>query len=311
MRCDKRLVRTKWNWALAAWAAVIAFGVQGHAFAFSFDDIKYWVGSGNNRAAFAIDWQDGSTQPASLVWGYRWNGTATGAQMLSAIVADDRRLFAKVGGTVPNPAAVYGFGYDANNNGQFGIDDGTVFDSQGFVITDPADLATATDAGDYYAEGWFTGFWHYGVASSNPYGSGQWSDSQVGMSSRQLTDGAWDSWAFTTTYNFAAFAQNPVAVPSPYVPGDFDHDGHVTASDYNVWRASFGSTTQLNADGNGNQIVDAADYVVWRQELSVASGQSAISSHLATVPEPIFTAIGIQMVVTGWGFLRRRRLPGE
>lgn len=294
------------NRLLLSCAVLFVFVAADRAFAFSFDDISYWVGSGSNRAAIAIDWQDGSNQPAALVWGYRWNGTATGAQMLSAVVASDPRLFAKLGGTAANPSSVYGLGYDANNNGQFGIDDGTMFDSQGFASTDPADLAMASDAGDYYAEGWFTGFWHYGIASSNPYGSGQWSDSQMGMSSRQLADGAWDSWTFTPSFNFSAFATNPLAAPSPYVPGDFDHDGHVTASDYDVWRASFGSTTQLDADANGNHIVDAADYVLWRQQLSVANGQSALSSASDTVPEPITAFSVFQMAALLRGFIRRR-----
>jgi hypothetical protein len=288
---DFQALRRVTTWLGSFCAFALALAAHGQAFAFSFDDITYWVGSGANRAAIAIDWQDSSNQPPALVWGYRWNGSATGAQMLSAIVANDPRLFAKLGGTPASPSSVYGLGYDANHNGQFGIDDGTVFDSQGFAFTDPADLATPTDSGDYYAEGWFTGFWHYGVASNNPYSGGQWSDSQVGMSSRQLADGAWDSWTFTPSFNFAAFATNPVAATSPYVLGDFDHDGQVTASDYNVWRASFGSTTQLDADANGNHVVDAADYVVWRQQLSIANGQVVVPLSSFTVPEPCALAM--------------------
>src|SRR4029078_4101914 len=117
---------------------------------FSFDDIKYWVGSGSNRAARAIDWSDGSSQPPALVWGFRWDGAATGAKMLSAIVADDPWLFAKVGGTPPNPSAVYGLGYDANHDGAFAIDDGTSFDSSGIAYSPPADLAVSADPADYY-----------------------------------------------------------------------------------------------------------------------------------------------------------------
>jgi hypothetical protein len=285
MRCEQRATRSEGTWALAIWVVAVVFAVQGRAFAFSIEDITYWVGSGTNRAALAIDWQQGSTQPASLVWGYRWNGTATGAQMLSAIVADDPRLFAKLGGTAASPVAAYGLGYDANYNGQFGIDDDTVFDSQGFAFTDPADLAMPTDAGDYFAEGWFTGLWHYGNAVSDPYAGGQWISGQSGMASRQLTDGAWDSWAFTSPINFTTYADNPVAAPSPYSPGDFDHDGYITMTDYNVWRASFGSTTQLSADANGSHVVDTADYVVWRQQLSKANGQLAIATG-SNVPEP-------------------------
>src|SRR5436190_24241983 len=65
--------------------------VQAHSFAFT--DIQYWVGSGTNQAALVIDWN----LPAgnqTLVWGYRWDGTATGGQMLNAIVNADARLYA-------------------------------------------------------------------------------------------------------------------------------------------------------------------------------------------------------------------------
>ncbi len=256
---------------------------SANATPFSFDDIKYWVGSGTNRAAIAIDWTDTSTQPPALVWGYRWDGVKHGSDMLTAIVADDSRLFAKLGGT-PTNRAVYGLGYDANNNGQFGIDDDTQFDSQGFALTDPSDGAVATDSGDYYSEGWFGGFWHYGVATVDPYNGGSWSDTIVGASSRTLVDGAWDSWTFSPTFNFTSFAVNPVAADPPYPPGDFDHDGHVTAADYAVWRSNFGSTSELAADASGNSVVDAADYVIWRRNFSAAGSGSALLSN--NVPEP-------------------------
>lgn len=252
--------------------------------AFTFDDIEFWVGSGANRAAIAIDWSDQSANPPALVWGYRWDGTAHGRDMLRAVVAADDRLFAKIGGSVANPVALYGLGYDANDDSEFALDD-TSFDADGFAVTAPADGATSVDAADHYAEGWFTGFWHYGVPvvdNSNPYDGGQWRDIAVGMASRTLVDGTWDSWTFTPTFSFASFAVNPQAAPSPYPPGDFDRDGEVTAEDYAVWKSAFGSTTELAADANKNNIVDAADYAVWRDRF--ATGAAAKSS--TVVPEP-------------------------
>ena len=106
-------------------------------------------------------------------------------------------------------------------------------------------------------------------------------------------------------------ALQPVRGPSAWKAGDFDHDGHVTASDYNVWRASFGSTTQLDADGNGDHIVDAADYVLWRQQLSIVNGQAAISSRSMNVPEPLSTFIGLQITALLWGYSRPRRSTKE
>jgi hypothetical protein len=254
---------------------------------FTFDDIQFWVGSGSNRAALAIDWGDDSTQPSALVWGYRWNGTAHGSDMLTSIVAADPGLFAKLGTSSTN-RAVYGLGYDANRNGEFGIDDDTVFDSQGFAFTDPADLAVATDSGDYYAEGWFTGFWHYGIAANNPYDGGSWSDIASGMSGRTLADGAWDSWTFSPTFNFGSFAKNPVAAPSPFAPGDFNRDGNIDAADYSAWRTTFGSTTEPAPDGNRNAIVDAADYVIWRKASAGLGATSGLSSTGAPEPSTIW-----------------------
>ena len=66
--------------------------------------------------------------------------------------------------------------------------------------------------------------------------------------------------------------------------GDFNGDGMVDASDYDVWRNAFGSASQLDADGNGDGVVDAADYVVWRKNLEfVARPRSGTS---AAIPEP-------------------------
>ena len=64
-------------------------------------------------------------------------------------------------------------------------------------------------------------------------------------------------------------------------PGDYNADGVVDADDYGEWRKTFGSQTQLWADGNGNGRVDAADYVVWRNGSTAAGIGSSVG-----VPEP-------------------------
>ena len=45
---------------------------------FTFEDIEYWVGSGANRAALVIDWDDNSIETPALAWGFCWDGTAHG-----------------------------------------------------------------------------------------------------------------------------------------------------------------------------------------------------------------------------------------
>ncbi|HEY2414047.1 MAG TPA: hypothetical protein VGI40_17505 [Pirellulaceae bacterium] len=68
--------------------------------------------------------------------------------------------------------------------------------------------------------------------------------------------------------------------------GDFNGDGIVDVNDYNVWRASFGSSTIIHgsgADGNFDGAINAADYIVWRNSMSGGGGAGAIAK---AVPEP-------------------------
>ena len=49
------------------------------------------------------------------------------------------------------------------------------------------------------------------------------------------------------------------------LPGDFNQDGVVDAADYVLWRDTKGQTgLGLPADGNGDQVVDQNDYNLWR-----------------------------------------------
>ncbi len=187
----------------------------------SFDDIEFWVGSGANRAAVAIDWGPGTNTPPALVWGYRWDGAASGADMFQAVVSADKRLFTKIQ-NYSWGTAIYGIGYDYNANGSFALDDGTSFGASGIaVVTASSDGSKAVEAGDLYQEGWFTGTWNYGVAAqdtagnpTNPFAGGAWSGSSSGAAARQLSNDDWDSWAFTPGFDSGVFASNPIAASS-------------------------------------------------------------------------------------------------
>jgi hypothetical protein len=284
---------------------------------FTFDDVEFWIGSGANRAALAIDWFEDDVNLPALVWGYRWDGTATGRDMLSAIAAADPRLFIKLGNSAANPVRLYGLGYDFDHDKEFGACsefECTEFDDDGFAYSGEIFIsATASDIDDLYREGWATGtgFWHYSIPESpgtNPYDDGSWSDIQVGMVTRTLTDGDWDSWAFqlSTTPPFSSNAENPMAAPSPYSPGDFDRDGQVTAADYDAWKSAFGSTDPA-ADGNRDGVVDAADYTIWRDQFAGRSGASS-GFMLFSVPEPS-TLVGmlITVFVLSWNRPSRKK----
>jgi len=67
--------------------------------------------------------------------------------------------------------------------------------------------------------------------------------------------------------------------------GDYDRDGDVDMDDYLVWKNDFGSTINLNADGNRDSIVGAADYTVWRDHLGTNTIGGSGSAATA-VPEP-------------------------
>lgn len=266
-----------------------------------FEAIDFWVGEGNNRAALAIDWHGADPTDHAILWGYRWDGAATGAEMLLDIVSADPRLYAKFNDNTSGLGlGVYGFGYDLNGDGEFALDDQTVFDSVGVAISGPADGAQAIGP-DRYREGWEDGYWHYGVRSNDE----AWASSQAGMSSRQLADGDWDSHAFAVTLNYDEFATNLVAAPAPHSPGDFNADGLVNAADYTIWRDENGQTVEIagaGADADRSHQVDRFDYAVWRTHYGLPFSASN------AVPEPTACALTLCVSLTLFFTPRKRAL---
>lgn len=171
---------------LAALAMLSVTRVQAE---FDLDDIRFWVGHGTNRAALVLDWNDG-VDPVSLAWGYRWNGSATGRDMFDSVVAADPRLVLFLYRLNALGEAVYGVGFDLDN-------DGSEFHPGSAGPT--SETGYADDAGDHYAEGWYSQHWHYFNAAGSPYSGSAWSDTGGGFETRQLIDGAWDGWRPNTS----------------------------------------------------------------------------------------------------------------
>ncbi len=101
-----------------------------------------------------------------------------------------------------------------------------------------------------------------------------------------------------------------LVIPAPKIhPGDYNDDGVVDASDYVVWRNTLGTTgltLGTGADGNGNGEIDAGDHLVWREHFGELAGGSVA---LATVPEPHSAiALGLFAGLAAW--LRRNRGVG-
>src|SRR4029079_13967508 len=101
-------------------------------------------------------------------------------------------------------------------------------------------------------------------------------------------------------------------IPAAPVPGDFDADHVVTINDYNTWKLAYGTTVTAfsGADGNGDGMVNAADYTVWRNHMPIAGmGQAsnvdeAQFGETLAVPEPT----ALVLMLPAFMLLRRRRL---
>lgn len=69
------------------------------------------------------------------------------------------------------------------------------------------------------------------------------------------------------------------------IPGDFNGDGNVDVSDYQKWRDTFGSTTELDADGKFDGVVNLADYTIWRDNQQ-QSPAASLADFTHAIPEP-------------------------
>lgn len=165
---------------------------------FTFDDITNWTGTGSNRAALVIQWNDDNEENA-MAFGYRWDGEATGIDMFRAVVAANPRLYGLI--QLTNLGyTIDGIGWDADEDGEIALidtgHDNAQYESEDGVFIHPStaydyDNWKAADADDYWYAGWYKGYWSYWVKDSQ---NDSFAYSGLGASSRKLTDGSWDGW---------------------------------------------------------------------------------------------------------------------
>ena len=271
------------------------------------NDIQFWIGSGTNRAGLVVEWSTPesfgyTTVPApiadkSLVWGYRFNGTATAAQMFQAIVAADPRLYA-VGVIDPHYGlGIYSIGFHLGGGGDLGITDGstTNYFPNGLLTnaTVDVDAAAPLNPGDLYWGGLYGPNWEtwnelgdaggflnspdrgtnaYWTSTDPIYASsgyhGQWEYAQAGLSGLQLTNGSWIGFSVAAgEFEFDLSAPYNAHKHAPAPP-----DASITALVKNLaggfqsgrWRAQFLScsnwlyTLQRTADFQSWTNVSAA-----------------------------------------------------
>lgn len=200
------------------------FAITASNKTFNMDSIQYWVGTGSKRAAMGIQWKnDDNSDAYVMVWGYRWENDAdgTGERMLRAIAEHDARLYVLLMGGTQYGSAIGGLGYDRNFNGNVGITKGEVrLTPENGVMASPGsynfDGWSPFDADDYWFSGWYSGFLTYMVRGDF---TEEFSSSNVGATTRKLTDGNWDVWVANPGFSWITDESiNSKFIPAPPTP---------------------------------------------------------------------------------------------
>lgn len=225
-RITRNALRSHNAFALPFLMGALALIVPRHATAAavsSMDDIQFWVGTGANRAALIIDWNDGKTAQ-SLAWGFRWEiGTnPTGEDMLRAIDAADVRLEIKLDSFVGFGAYMFGAGYDLDNDAShftFTLSpaSGVTSDSQpaddhlNYSHFDPS----VGQSGDFLYWAYYTNTAPGATPGTALPSSSAWYYSDIGTSNRTLVNGSWDAWTLSGTDSAPPVTPQAALVPEP------------------------------------------------------------------------------------------------
>ena len=152
---------------------------------------------------------------------------------------------------------------------------------------DLIDAGLAQDRAEFYRDdvhGSRKGGWVGHVAHLElRYGPRDWS----------ITGGAFDDLDPDWRRQSTLVIRNRLQLTNDMIEGDFDGDGSIDAVDYILWRDTFGSRTELLADGNNNGIVDAADYNIWRNNFAprtvpLPEPGGLLTCFVATVPVAVW-----------------------
>ena len=97
-------------------AALAAFAVSNSAAVVDLDAIRNWAGTGEKRAALVVDFHDDKGNDQALIWGYRWDGNASGEDMMRAIARSSRVLVLMTQYTGNMGSTVNGVGIATDRN---------------------------------------------------------------------------------------------------------------------------------------------------------------------------------------------------
>ena len=174
----------------------------------SFANIQYWTGAGTNSAALVLEFGGPST-PASVAWGYRWNGSSTAASMLFALAGN-------ITGTSA-PAFLPGSDTRLAVNVSFFADYGGYFINT--ISYNQTGLPSPwTQTTRLIEDTWFEDGTYPTLFSLNSTGlwSSSFAQAQVGMSALALSNGMWIGFVQSDGADDPRiFAQPVAAVPEP------------------------------------------------------------------------------------------------
>lgn len=193
----------------------------------TFDAIQYWVGTGANKAAFVVQWNDGKTSDA-LIWGFRWDGEATGEDMLKAIAKADHRFYSLLYPNAPGAiTSIGGLGFDLNGTKTKGLYKGTdvtfpFYPLNGIINTSAYDFDTYTgiDADDHWQSGWTNGKWSYWIKNA---ADTDFVSSNVEINKRVLENGSWDIWNYKPNNVEVPISETFTSVTPYVVSTDFSN----------------------------------------------------------------------------------------
>ena len=176
---------------------------------FTFSDIKYWIGTGENMAMLIVQWNDGK-KPEALAYGYRWKEgqNKSGNDMIIDIAKADKRLFyLKYSSAI---GAIGGIGFSASGEAKIGIDGSCQSPVNGSVETpsynfDSWKICNGADA--RWFAGWDNGFWSYWTSEN---ANSVLNYSEVEPSLRVLKNKSIDTWNAAP-----GFSQFPLSAITP------------------------------------------------------------------------------------------------
>lgn len=188
---------------------------------FTFDDIHFWVGEGENQCAIVIDF----FSEKAWAWGYRWSGDEPPSveKVLKDIVEEDHRL-TMVASDSTYGLYMLGFGYDVNDT----------HPKMDFVsgIYDESDAVYGMeDEGAWWDSTVNFIIQEDGKAYSTAFDYSRYAP--VGVTSATVSDGGWYTMSLNVCLMFYGDYQlaEPVAAESPY--GYAVVDSYTEAS--NAW----------------------------------------------------------------------------